>query len=462
MNYSPFNKSIASVTASDLSQLRDVPEGWYVEYKSMPMPVDKVAKALSSFANMYGGWYILGVTTDETTRLPKGFPGLNTQDVATVELRLREAARTSISPTLFYEETELVGPNSEIGLPEGKSIYCVRVPAGAAPPYIHRSGRIYRRIGDSSEPCAETDRAVLDELWRRSQRNAIKLTELITPGDTLVGLSPQHLQLTLCITHDPFSDGQALPALAYESFSQVMRHQVFPFNHCFPVSDGYVARQAEPDMVEMPVPTWRFVSTGSSTLTLPINGYRVKQDTIGTVLSGYKYVDKFSWILSTVTLENTVVIDASAVFTVVMVFVHKHMKLCHEFSIRPPLYGKAHLGSLRGKIPFLDLQGYVQQVEKNGLPRHVTDACFAPPGEGLESMAVLPMAENEIQEAARETLSTSVLRVTFSLYRHIAKALGVSTQALVNADKDLAASVFRASQSQSIKRYNISPSKPTS
>lgn len=40
----------------------------------------------------------------------------------------------------------------------------VHIPWGADAPSVHREGRIYRRVGDGSEPKAENDRFVLDQL----------------------------------------------------------------------------------------------------------------------------------------------------------------------------------------------------------------------------------------------------------------------------------------------------------
>lgn len=57
--YSPFDKSIRDLEASDLAILKIVHEGWYVEYKSELVKAPALAKALSAFANTYGGWLFL-------------------------------------------------------------------------------------------------------------------------------------------------------------------------------------------------------------------------------------------------------------------------------------------------------------------------------------------------------------------------------------------------------------------
>ena len=59
--YSLFAKPLADLNVADLSVLRYVPEGWYVEYKrEVPSP-KPLAKAVAAFANTYGGWLFLGI-----------------------------------------------------------------------------------------------------------------------------------------------------------------------------------------------------------------------------------------------------------------------------------------------------------------------------------------------------------------------------------------------------------------
>ena len=54
--YSPFDKALKDLLAADLANLKIVNEGWYVEYKSELVNARALAKAVSAFANTYGGW----------------------------------------------------------------------------------------------------------------------------------------------------------------------------------------------------------------------------------------------------------------------------------------------------------------------------------------------------------------------------------------------------------------------
>ena len=53
--YNPFSKEIDQLDSGDLEKLRQVHEGWYVEYKAELPKAKAIAKAISAFANTYGG-----------------------------------------------------------------------------------------------------------------------------------------------------------------------------------------------------------------------------------------------------------------------------------------------------------------------------------------------------------------------------------------------------------------------
>ena len=58
--FSPFDNQLESLSAPDLERLRDVAEGWYIEYKSEVSKAPDIAKSISALANTYGGWIFYG------------------------------------------------------------------------------------------------------------------------------------------------------------------------------------------------------------------------------------------------------------------------------------------------------------------------------------------------------------------------------------------------------------------
>src|SRR5690348_14200117 len=61
VDFNPLAKPFDSIDLRDIERLRNVPEGWYVEYKSQPILARDAAKSLAAFANHFGGWLIFGV-----------------------------------------------------------------------------------------------------------------------------------------------------------------------------------------------------------------------------------------------------------------------------------------------------------------------------------------------------------------------------------------------------------------
>jgi predicted HTH transcriptional regulator len=79
MTFNPFEKALDDVIASGLQGLidREVAEGLYVEYKQEFPKNDKIGQSLASFANSYGGWYIVGVEADKQRNTASKVTGID-------------------------------------------------------------------------------------------------------------------------------------------------------------------------------------------------------------------------------------------------------------------------------------------------------------------------------------------------------------------------------------------------
>ena len=167
--YSPFDKALQRLATADLAALREVSEGWYVEYKQELSNASSMAKSISAFGNTYGGWIFYGVSEKSKEEPVAGsFPGIARADVDVALQRMRQAVASHTMPSPHFETNVLWGPCRDIGLSDDRAVVCVRVPWSVSAPHIHKSGQIYRRVADGSEPRPENDRFVLDQLWQRS------------------------------------------------------------------------------------------------------------------------------------------------------------------------------------------------------------------------------------------------------------------------------------------------------
>jgi hypothetical protein len=167
-SFSPFQKPFDEITAADLQVLKITAEGWYVEYKQSQSGTSTIAKSISAFANTYGGWLFYGVEENkEGKRTAGAFPGIPISEVPQYEEWITQADALHVSPPAFFEHCVLRGPEPAIGLPVDRAVIMIHIPAGNDAPYVHSSGRIYRRVADSSDPTHESDRHFLDLLWQR-------------------------------------------------------------------------------------------------------------------------------------------------------------------------------------------------------------------------------------------------------------------------------------------------------
>lgn len=169
MSYNPFGKQIGEIEPSDLQKLIDlkVSEGYFVECKREFPEQIKTARAIASLANTDGGWYFVGVEADKSqgnvvTRIA-GFDKVTCPDPVA---KVRTAVTAHVSPTPVFVTHELP-------LSDGNAVIAVWVPSDQDTPFVTSDGRIYRRVGDSSEPIPATDRYTLDRLvdGRKKQRD---------------------------------------------------------------------------------------------------------------------------------------------------------------------------------------------------------------------------------------------------------------------------------------------------
>src|SRR6266576_2604557 len=140
MAYSPFKKSIReTLTPEDLQLLvtDSVAEGYFVEYKGTLLDSKKIAKSIASFANTYGGWYIVGVTTDGHNVAEK-IPGFSLDNIHDPIATLRDSVRLGIDPVpVFFPQI--------VELSEKLVVLVVYIPGEQDTPFITKDGRIYRR-----------------------------------------------------------------------------------------------------------------------------------------------------------------------------------------------------------------------------------------------------------------------------------------------------------------------------
>ena len=134
-NYNPFNKDIKNIESVDLTVLKDVYEGWYIDYKQKSIKISDIAKHLSAFANQYGGWLFFGIRESEKKSAGE-FVGINKSEIGKLSISIREAATAHSNPEIYYEEKIVYGPDHHICLAEENAILIIYIPMVSSPQFL--------------------------------------------------------------------------------------------------------------------------------------------------------------------------------------------------------------------------------------------------------------------------------------------------------------------------------------
>lgn len=424
--YTPFSKSLVDLEASDLTALREVSEGWYVEYKRQVPNIGSIAKSLSAFANQYGGWLFYGVEEKKDgTRVAGSFPGLSISELPEFELRIRNAAAHHVNPTPNFESRLVKGPSTELGLGAEKAVLVLHVPYGRNAPYIHSSGVIYRRVADESDPKRETDRATLDLLWERGRRDRNKLAQFFTQTPRRSRGENEGSYMQLFLMTNRFKDHGNSLRIDFDRFTTLMRDGDpesggIPFDNMFTMSEGLMARQIANNDPYRQVLTWRYYRDFSTIVTIPFSSAPVGQ--IGAFLEGYNQTGKFLIACRHRKLNAGHVLDLNLLFHLLMGILCRHRILLTEEGFKGEVYAKACLENIWRRIPFLDTPGFVNFVSAHGIPLIQDEMAMVPPGTDPETLIELPVRN---LEAPKKDGILSQLENAISIFIPLINALAL-------------------------------------
>jgi hypothetical protein len=392
-SYKPFKEELSALKGPELATLKEVSEGWFVDYKVEPPKAKDLARHLAAFANERGGWLFIGVQEDERGGMTAGsFPGIPSGSVDSALVQLREASSAHVSPQVFFEPKVIHGPVSEIGLPSDRAVIIVGIPEGANPPYVHSSGRIYRRVADQSAPNKpETDRGALNLLWERGQRTRDRLRDFLTDLPQLSEAEKTGpARAYVYFLHSPDFSGDLL-SLAFSDFAQVMSSGwsgggfSAPFDNVFATTDGYLARQTEGNDPLLAGLSFRWWYDGRAVAHIPINVYEFGEAGLQLDLAQKEFLG----IIRDHGYRKGRVAEMSVFATALAAITDKYLLLREKAGVTGPFFGKVRLCGTWRLIPFINLRPYLEATKKYGFPVIQDESMYCPPGTSKESLVEL-------------------------------------------------------------------------
>jgi hypothetical protein len=446
MLYRPFADNLQEVPPEDLIRLKDVHEGWYAEYKGELIANRELAKSLSSFANQYGGWLFLGVKEDSEENVASSFPGIPKSQVQNVLDSIRNSAKDLLNPSVFYNVREFEGPIDAIGLPVGRSIIVVQIPEGLNSPYIHNDGRIYRRVGDSSQPTPVTDRLTFDLLTRRGEEARSRLEERVlwTPV-TSKGEENQPF-IHVSVMSDPYEIMGHWYSGRIAEFANSMRGYTVPFDNVFSTNDGYIARQVSTNDAYGRVFTWHFSRHCHSFVTFPIQMRpTVLEDPIWDEYeNGRAFISK----VFDAGLTSARILDLNILMDFLLGVVRRHRIVVGDAGVKGPFYLKANIENVWRTVPFVDHTKFLQHISNFGLPLNQESDMTVPIGPALDTFIV----SQELSEVPSERDRTVDLGAIM-LFLSIVNALGIPREILGDSIDSVGELQLMGRRHQEIQRF---------
>lgn len=458
--YSPFDKPIQKLQASDLTVLRDVHEGWYVEYKSDLIESKKLAKAISAFANTYGGWLFFGVQecSGDDGHKAGSFPGISKNNLNIALQRLRQSTSEYLNPVPYFEHKILKGRCNDIELREDKVIIVVEIPESHAAPHIHKDGRIYRRVADSSEPKHETDRFILDQLWNRGETVRKKIREWVSKDPQFSKKETRNAYARLLLYTTPWrQENYRLSSLTSSDFLDIIKgckSIAIDYDTFHTTESGFIARctkHGNPHEYGRTLRIWWDLSCETIFL-LPkySNADVLSKGSSSMNFKSYKNFRKFIKILKENNHMNPKIIDFTCLYLDLLASISHYQEILHLLNIKKDFYFKMRFLNTRRSLPFIDSKEVLKKYQDHGLPIILDDTLTYPSGDNPESFKcihnppkqtkpVRPLSSfdkasedpKEIKEL-EESLTSSLLQgisihQTSIVFKQLAEVLGISS-----------------------------------
>lgn len=415
--YNPFDKRIEDLSFDDIRSLQPklVKEGFYIEYKSSFVRDNlKIAHSIASFANTHGGWYFVGIDSDETN-LPTGFPGFDLVGEHKPIEHLRDIIKDKINPFPVYY-TKLV----EIG--SNKVILVVQIPESDETPHITKDGKIYRRNAEGSDPVPEKDRYVLDKLYEKSAglqseierfcREDVVLSEAQKDNGFLeIYLMPYPLNL---LRIERFFERDFLDRLKKNmndptkvSFGELVQMEPrIPFNSVAASWRSIIFRQYNPGQLRFVTLTFELFNSGNAKIIIPFEF--IPSDSVRDSDAWRKLIAS----MASEDISSFRIIDGFKTLSIFVTLLQKYFDLLKSQNWQNNILIAYRLRNTWRTILFFDSPQWIKHTEEYGTPICPRENSWIPELNKAHMIAKMP------KDGMFQLTEFSEISANFGLFHH--------------------------------------------
>ncbi|WP_372003871.1 ATP-binding protein [Tistrella mobilis] len=424
--YKLFSKNFDDIDADDLVILKDINEGWFVEYKEdIPKP-DAIAKYMTSFANTYGGWIFFGIAEHSKENPVAGsFPGIKRGDAEKLLQTIRNVAANNCEPVPFFNKKAVWGPCESIGLCKDKCVIILQVPQGGHAPYIHKDGRIYRRVGDGSEPKPETDRFLLEKLFLRSQEIRNSHRDNIRASLQQISFDEHNAYMKIFFISDFWMEREVWRFLEIHDIKRILGKLSdfyrIDFDTIHRNVNGFTCRQVGNNDPAKNVMMWKASHNLDNEFTLPIRKIFIEDvSSVPEHINEYKYGKRFMDICRKRNFKELMILDLNLLLPALMAISQILVIFNQEFNTHESVHIKICMTGVKRTVPFLDVSYALDQFQNLGVPMVLDDELVIFPGSTPDSYLEEKIPkyggiENKQTELATKLFVNVMMALGFSL-----------------------------------------------
>lgn len=382
IDYNPFNKEISCLRKSDLNKLivEEVAEGWYVEYKEEFPASKKIGHSIASFSNSEGGWYVVGVKANQDN-VAESIIGFDITNIRSPKDKIRDIIKNHISPIPFFE-------SKLIKLTENRAVLIVYIEKGYETPYVTRDGKIYRRVGEGSDPIPETDRYSVQKLFERSNelkerveafsQNPFFVSELQTEQNQcfleayFYTLPFNKFRFRDFYTKQFFNELCTDFSAPVTFLSDSIKANI-PFDKFYSSSYSYILRHVTPgnDIVDIVnTITIELFRDGNIKVFIPIQRLPTKflPDSLPEIYRDSVHFKTFLDMISGDEFKALNVIDGYNLFTCFAIIFNKYCKLLKKNNFQKGLTARLRFSNSWKRLLYFDDEQYLIFLKEYGFP----------------------------------------------------------------------------------------------